>query len=280
MRQENYDYLKNQIKFSGFGETLSDELQKQMQKGEKEFDLVYESKIGNDPLKATLHFSRSDRAEDGGETNYRFRRYNVELKSGNNQDTSMRQTFYIDNSTNNRELKNANNFTLKEAYNLMQGRAVNKNFVDGNGTLYNAWARLNFSDLDKNGDCRIKKKSGFDLKSRLEHINLTLPIDAMKQENFKEELISSLEKGNRQSVNAEVNGERQKIYLEVNIGSRSLNFYDKDMKPVEFHSLIANGKELSEQKGIQQDKKKTQKQEGDDNTGKSKKQQPKRGVST
>jgi len=60
MNQKNFEYLKDQIKFTGFGNALENDLQAKLQKQAPEFQLSYETKFGNDPVVAALQFKKSD----------------------------------------------------------------------------------------------------------------------------------------------------------------------------------------------------------------------------
>ena len=55
MNEKNFDYLKDQIKFTGFGEGLENELKDKMQKQTPEFQITHKAKFGNDDLVDILH---------------------------------------------------------------------------------------------------------------------------------------------------------------------------------------------------------------------------------
>ena len=107
MNQKNFDYLKDQVKFTGFGDALEVELKEKMEKQSPEFQILHNAKFGNDATVATLHFKKSDQSDM-----YFFNRYNLSLKQEQNPDL-IEETFYINKG---------NNITLNEAYNLMSGR--------------------------------------------------------------------------------------------------------------------------------------------------------------
>ena len=48
MNQKNFDYLKDQVKFTGFGDALESELKEKMQKQTPEFQITHSAKFGND----------------------------------------------------------------------------------------------------------------------------------------------------------------------------------------------------------------------------------------
>jgi hypothetical protein len=88
MNDKNYEYLSEQLKRTGFGDTLNDDLRKQMQTQNAEFTLNLHKTYGNDNVSATLHFKRSNESDM-----YFFNRYDLELKKQNNEN-AIQQTFY------------------------------------------------------------------------------------------------------------------------------------------------------------------------------------------
>ena len=82
MNDKNYEYLIEQLKRTGFGDTLNDDLRKQMQKQNAEFTLSLQKTYGNDNVSARLHFKRSNESDM-----YFFNRYDLELKKQNNENT-------------------------------------------------------------------------------------------------------------------------------------------------------------------------------------------------
>jgi len=214
MNEKNFDYLKDQVKFTGFGEGLENELKEKMQKQTPEFQITHNTKFGNDDLKASLHFKKSDQTDM-----YFFNRYQVSLQPEQSKD-KMEQTFYI-----NKE----GSITLKEAYNLMNGRSVNKDLTNKEGQVYNAWMQMDFKQTDNNGNYKLKQfhqNYGYDLQSALtKH-----PIKELTNEQDKTRLMESLQKGNRQSVTFIQNGSEQKHFIEANPQFKTINIYDSNMQ--------------------------------------------------
>lgn len=214
MNQKNFDYLKDQVKFTGFGEGLENELKEKMQKQTPEFQITHKTKFGNDDLVASLHFKKSDQTDM-----YFFNRYQVNLKPEQSAET-MDQTFYINKG---------NNITLKEAFNLMNGRAVNKDLTSKEGEVYNAWMQMDFKQADHNGNYKMKhfhQNYGYDLESAVaKH-----PIKELTNEQDKTRLMDSLQKGNRQSATFIQNGNEQKQFIEANPQFKTINIYDSNMQ--------------------------------------------------
>jgi hypothetical protein len=214
MNQQNFEYLKDQVKYTGFGDALEKDLKEQLQKQAPEFQLSYRIKMGQDTAAASLHFKKSDQSD-----RYFFNRYQLTIhpEQGSHQ---LEQTFYINKGQN---------ITLKEAYNLMQGRAVNKDLLDKEGQVYNAWLQLDFKQTDGQGNFKLKQfhqNYGFDLPAALaKH-----PIKELNQEPDKTRLLESLQKGDRQAVTFIQEGQEQKHYIEANPQFKTINIYDSNLQ--------------------------------------------------
>lgn len=210
MNQKNFEYLSDQVKYTGFGEGLEDELKENMEKQNESFKLYHNAQYGNDTAVAALTFNKSKESDM-----YFFNSYKVSLQK--EQSTEMlEQTFYINKGSN---------ITMKEAYNLMEGRAVNKDLTSKEGQVYNAWVQINFKQSDENANFKLRhyhQNYGYDLEAALaKH-----PIAALKNEEDKADLLDSLKKGNLQSVTFEKDGTGQKQYIEANPKFKTINIYD------------------------------------------------------
>jgi hypothetical protein len=214
MNQKNFDYLKDQVKFTGFGEGMENELKEKMQKQTPEFQIIHNTKFGNDGLTASLHFKKSEKTDM-----YFFNRYQVSLIPEQSKD-KMEQTFYI-----NKE----GSITLKEAYNLMNGRSINKDLINKEGQVYNAWMQMDFKQTDNNGNYKLKQyhqNYGYDLMTALEkHL-----IKELTNQQDKTRLVESLQKGNRQSVTFVLNSNERKHFIEANPQFKTINVYDGNMQ--------------------------------------------------
>ncbi|MCE7044075.1 hypothetical protein [Dyadobacter sp. CY312] len=210
MNQKNFDYLKDQIKYNGFGEGLEGQLKENMKGQAPEFTLQHHNTFGKDQTTTALHFKKSPSSEM-----YFFNSYLVSLKKGD-QTEKINQSFYIEKS---------NNITLKEAFNLMHGRSVNKDLTNKEGQVYNAWVQLDFKNTDQNGNYKLKQfhqNYGFELEKVLSK----LPVKELGNQQDKSRLIESLQKGNRQSVTFTENGNEQKRLIEANPQFKSITVYE------------------------------------------------------
>lgn len=213
MNEKNFEYLRDQVKFTGFGQDLESALKENLAKAQTEFRLVHTVQYGKDELSSSLHFKKSSQSDM-----YFFNSYSASLKKQNETD-AVKQTFYI-----NRE---GGNITQKEAYNLLDGRAVNKDLVSKEGKLYNAWVQLDFKESALNGNFKIKQfseKYGFDLEKSI----TKLPIKELSDQTDKTRLIESLGKGNRQAVTLTHNGSDQKVFIEANPQFKAVIVYDQN----------------------------------------------------
>lgn len=231
MNEKNFEYLKDQVKFTGFGDSLEAPLKDKLQQA-GDFTLQHKHEFGKDEAEATLYFRKSNK-----EDMHFFNRYDVALKQYPS-DEIMKQTFQIGKE---------NNYTFKEAVNLMSGRAVHKeldklqkvegetNRYESTGEKYRAWVKLDFKETDNYGNFKKKyfnENYGFDLEKALEKH----PIKELSDSESRKNLIESLEKGNRQQVTFVKDGSEQKHFVEANPSSRGLNVYDGSMVRVDQRS--------------------------------------------
>ena len=124
-----------------------------MEKQNPDFALNMEKNYGTDNVKATLHFKKSDESDM-----FFFNRYDLQLKKENN-DEAIKQTFYPNK-----------NITLKEGYNLLDGRAVHKTLTNKEDEKYQAWLQLDFKNNTQSGNYQLKQfhhNYGFDLEKIL-----------------------------------------------------------------------------------------------------------------
>lgn len=214
MNMKNFEYLRDQVKYTGFGEGMENDLKKAIEQGQPEFRLKHQAQYGNDQVFADLHFSKSKQSDM-----YFFNSYSVARQKGNNTD-AIEHTFYINKG---------NNITLKEAYNLMEGRSVNKDLTNKEGQVYNAWLQMDFKETDNKDYFKLKQfhqNYGYDLEAALaKH-----PIKELGHEEYKNNLLDSLKKGNLQSATFQKDGTEQKHYIEANPRFKTVNVYDSNQQ--------------------------------------------------
>ncbi|OJX37167.1 MAG: hypothetical protein BGO87_12265 [Flavobacteriia bacterium 40-80] len=214
MNEKNYEYLNDQVRFTGFGDGLSEDLKTNISKGKDTFQLHHSTSFGEDEVKAELKFSKSKESDM-----YFFNSYDVQTTRQGEKEP-LKQTFYINNK--------GPSITLKEAYNLINGRAVNKNLANKEGDMYNVWLQMDFKHSDERGNFKFQRFSenyGFDLENTL----AKYPIKELTNEQYKDALMDSLKKGNRQSATfIKEDGQEIKRYIEASPQFKTINVYGED----------------------------------------------------
>jgi hypothetical protein len=258
MNEKNFEYLKDNIKYMGFGEKQHDSLEQHLKEGKESFQLRFNTEVNKKPFEAVLQFRKSDNSDM-----YFFNSYQASLKRSNNEKVD--QTFY---------LTKGKGVTAKEAYNLLEGRAVFKELSNKAGEPYKAWIQLDFDNKDKNDNNEVKQyheNYGYDLKAAVGKFSVA-EMDGGEKEKS---LMHSLQKGNIQSVTIGQNGESQKMFIEANPQYKTVNIFNDKMQRLNQEQRLGilekqGVKESKEEKVIKEDKSQDIKQE----TKKSVKQKP------
>ncbi|RYD59152.1 MAG: hypothetical protein EOP56_02670 [Sphingobacteriales bacterium] len=215
MNTKNLEYLQEGLKYLGFDAKLNLELARNIKDQPPAFELHAETKYQQDIMNATLHFRKSDNSDM-----YFFNKYDATLTSPDGANKN--QTFYIN--------KNAG-ITMKEGYNLLSGRAVNKDLVNKAGERYNAWVQLDMDSKDKHNNHPVKQFTanyGYDLEMAVSKH----PVKELGDAEQKSKMMRSLQKGNIQSVTFLKDGKEERMFLEANPRFKSVNLYDAHMKKV------------------------------------------------
>lgn len=242
MNEKNLEFLKDQVQYTGFGNSMENVLRENLLKGEKEFKINHELKFGNDTIGTTLNFKKSDQSDI-----YFFNSYQVNLHKDDSKE-ALQQTFYINKS---------NNITAKEAYNLMEGRSVNKDLKNKEGEVYNSWLKLDFKESDTSGNFKINhyhQNYGYDLEASLQKH----PIKELENPQYKEDLLNSLKKGNLQSVTFVMGDTEKKQFVEANPHFKTVNVYDGSMQRINTREHKDQKQTESEQKSQSKDTKQKQ----------------------
>lgn len=249
MNNENFQYLSDNLKYMGFGENLKPDLEKNLNEGKAEFQLHYKAEINKKPFEVTMNFRKSDSSDM-----YFFNNYHASLERNNGQKAE--QTFY---------LNKGKGVTGKEAFNLLDGRAVHKDLVTKEGQPYKAWIQLDFENKDKNNNFEVKQyheNYGYDLKAAVEKF----AVAELRDPDKEKALMQSLQKGNIQSITIEKDGSSHKMFMEADPQYKKVTLYDSNMKMLAKESLeqykagIDKGS-MEVKQGQEKDKKKELKQE-------------------
>jgi len=258
MNEKNFEYLKDNIKYMGFGEKQNESLEQHLKEGKESFQLRFNTEVNKKPFEAVLQFRKSDNSDM-----YFFNSYQASLKRSNNEKVD--QTFY---------LTKGKGVTAKEAYNLLEGRAVFKELSNKAGEPYKAWIQLDFDNKDKNNNNEVKQyheNYGYDLKAAVGKFSVA-EMDGGEKEKS---LMQSLQKGNIQSVTIGLNGESQKMFIEANPQYKTVNIFNDKMQRLNQEQRLGISekqavKGLKEEKVIKEDKS----QDIQKDTKKSAKQKP------
>ncbi len=211
MNTQNLDYLKENLKFMGFGTSLHTELEKSMQSQQPEFQLKATASYHQSAVDYTLHFWKSEATGL-----YFFNKYDALYKHADSkQDKS--QTFY---------LHKGSGITAKEAYNLLEGRAVYKELLNTEGQPYKAWLQLDMASKSPSGNHKLKQyheNYGYDLEKTLQRFY----IKELQDPQQKEQLLYSLRKGNLHTVTALEEGYEVKRMIEASPQFKTINVYNE-----------------------------------------------------
>jgi hypothetical protein len=185
---------------------------------------------------------------------YFFNNYRASLEKGNGE--KLEQTFY---------LNKGKGVTAKEAFNLLDGRAVQKDLITKEGQPYKAWIQLDQGNKDKNNNFDVQQfheNYGFDLKGSVEKF----AISELKDPEKEKALMQSLQKGNVQSVAIEKEGSSYQMFIEADPQFKKVRLFDSQMKLVQNDSIgqyksfsYTDVKPIKEE--VTNDKKKEQQQE-------------------
>jgi hypothetical protein len=220
MQDKYLNYLRDDMKYLGFGDNalLDQQLEEQTKRTTEGFELYTDAYFDEDTrLEAKLHFRYSDK-----ESRYFFNKFDALLIYPEEPVRNRAQTFYV---------FLGKGVTLKESFNLLQGRSAYKNMINLEGEKYKAWIRLDFGEKDVHGNYKVKQyglRYGYDLEKVLERY----PIRELQNEKTKAELYRSLQRGNRQSVTFDKSAKSEKMYIEANPVDKTINIYPHVAKVV------------------------------------------------
>ncbi|WP_433780503.1 hypothetical protein [Flavobacterium anhuiense] len=245
MNEKNLEYLKDQLKYTGFGETFDAELRENVLKGDKDFKIMHTGIMNNglpnkDTLIVELNFKRSEQTDM-----YFFNSYHVNLQKEENK-PCLEQTFYIN--------KDSASITMKEAYNLMEGRSVNKELKNKEGESYNCWLKINFKESDSQGNFKLNQyhqNYGYDLEASVAKHS----IKELNTPQYKDDLLNSLKKGNLQSATFVVGGVESKMYVEANPQFKTVNVYDANFQRINHRESKEEKKAESQKESVSKDNK-------------------------
>lgn len=222
----NYDVLKDQIKYLGFGEgaSLLTKLSEKLDSQEKEFSLSLASdkaSFKNNEVNFQLNFQKSEKNEK-----VYLNTFQANLKN-ENKGVDLSHTFSA-----------KGNFTAKEAINLLEGRTVKTEIYNQKSSQNEeVFLKLKLNEeKNENGNFKLQvfnKNYGIDVSKIMDKSNLVFG-----NEKHKEITQKSLEKGNIVSVKFEQNNRVTEGKAILNPQYKMLNLYDNKMKRVNSNEQV------------------------------------------
>jgi hypothetical protein len=208
MNEDNFEYLTKQLRSTGFGDRLNDDLRKAILSGKTEFQLTENRKYDEQQTTATLHFKKSEKSDL-----IFFNKYELALKDKDGN-TAIRQSF---------PNKKQDTFTVKEGFNLLTGGAVHKTLThDKTGEKYNAWLEMDFHKKTQTGNFKIHQyhqNYGYHVDKIAGKYN----IKDWNNPDYQDKLVASLKKGNQPEVTLiGKDGDEMKVRVAANPKERSL----------------------------------------------------------
>jgi hypothetical protein len=229
--ENNYEFLVKDLKYLGFDSSLNAELKEMLGTEADAFELEYRASVQQEPIEAVLYFHRLT-----SEGYFFFYKYVLSV-------SGKKHSFYV---------FKGRGMTVKEAFNLLNGRAVFKQRTAKNGQTYNEWIDLDLTIREDNGfKPRLYPESyGFDLSTLID----SLMIDTPTPNWDRSMLIRSLEKGNLQTAFIRQEGTHRKVYIQANPRERTITVHELESPAlvqfesktnVEIEDVLANGKSRS-----------------------------------
>ena len=216
---DQVEYLKNQLKYLGFGEgsTLHKDLEKGINSKKQQFEIkaTSDKTLPGNKADFTIKFNKSD---NGGVF---LNSYNAKLTNEKNEEIS-----------HNFPVNRDNSFTAKESINLLEGRTVKIEFNNPKTKqLEPAFVKLNFDEpKTEKGNYYFQnfyKNYGVDTAKIAEKSNLIFD-----QPEWKENTIKSLEKGNVVKVKFEMDDKIVEGKAVLDPQNRNLKLYDSEMNRI------------------------------------------------
>lgn len=206
MKTEHVNFLHETLKYLGFGVNtpLNNALDEQLSREPDAFTLHTEVSFdGETMIEATLFFKRGK----GEYTDrYFFNKYDAVLRFLDRPGEERKLTVQIE--------RNRRGITFKQAFNLLQGRYVQRKVVDQNSETHDWWLHLEFKVRAVNGNPYLRYYKGrFDLEKALD----AYPIRELATPEQKDRICRSLRRGNLQLVTfRHANGSWQSNMIYVN----------------------------------------------------------------
>ncbi|UEG54886.1 hypothetical protein LLH06_07900 [Mucilaginibacter daejeonensis] len=241
MNTQNAEFLKKSLLNLGFGDKMNEELERNINARLPEFTLNTSHRFDNKNVDHTLHFKAGNEQEI-----YFFNKYDTRITDANGQAQGDAQTFYINKG---------HGVTAKEAFNLMEGRAVQKQLTNLEGQRYTAWLALDDQNLTDKGSKKMKhyhENYGYDI----EKVITGKGIKEMESPKAKDDLLRSLKKGNAQQVTVSGETGDRKYYIAADPQYKTVSVFNEHREKVRREELLftsaRSAKETKRTEGTQE----------------------------
>lgn len=224
--QKNSQYLKESLSKIGFKDAFS-KVEPLMSTGQMKLTVPISRYINEkERMDQQLSFVKDVNGY------YKFEGYNAVLHNESKPNESREHFFMADE----------NAFTATESYNLLAGRALEK---EGH------WVQFDLNDKDAAGNYRLKEfhaDYGYDL----EKILSKLPLKELISKIQAEELLNGLKQGSLEPVTIHKSDAEHKFYIEANPHFKTVNFYDRNLKKINLTCAVEvkNSKEVNEKQNV------------------------------
>jgi hypothetical protein len=211
MNQQNFNVLREAIKKIGLPSFVDFTIEPVEFSSEQPLEVQLTDVIYRDDsqMEVTLYF---ERPIDGNV--YSFTRYNCRLRYYEDSAKDRAHTFYRSKVAP----------TMREVYNLLQGRSVNKDINSIPDGVYNAWLTLNFQEKDSNGNYKLHyfpTNNGYQIENVLD----MYPIRELQDEELKAALLLSLKAGDCCLVTLDRARKSEKVYIEAIPRLKTIGIY-------------------------------------------------------
>lgn len=211
----NQKYLENQIKYLGFGDELKTVLKDQLISGNDKFKIEFPVEKENHSAQYSLNFSKGTKTDM-----YFFNSFDIKLQDSKGKELE-----------HNFQVNGTQGVTAKEALNILEGRSAKAVIDFKHAGEKEVFIQLDKSFVpDKGEENKVKLKYfdtnyGIDTKSIIENSKFQLA-----HENYKEDAIKSLEKGNFVKAQFQYEGKPMDGLISLNAQDKSVDYYDLDQK--------------------------------------------------
>ena len=211
MLKDNWIVLRDQVVGLGFSADVLplEEFEKLVAARENEFRRVADIRVDECQLEVQLYFRLSYPLGQ-----YFLENYEACCRQGRDPAIDRRQTFPI---------RGGKGVTAREAFNLLKGRSVYKEMRGAEGEIYHAWIRLNFKELEGRQNYHVMQYRGDQYE--LAKVLSKYPIQELQDSQEKAALIKALEEGERRVVSLRKSKRMEKMYIEANPATRTINIF-------------------------------------------------------